>query len=117
MPQFAEASPKVFLDAVESDLEQGDPIIQTMFDRGFYTHLLWAFEKLAWEKNGVFERIVFALARMSSFRTNGSSSSSPQKTLLAFFRSWLPQCAASLDERNRVLRRLTDMNIRRARKN
>ena len=106
MPQFAEASPKVFLDAVESDLEQGDPIIQTMFERGFYTHLLWAFEKLAWEKNGVFERIVFALARMSSFRTNGSSSSSPQKTLLAFFRSWLPQCAASLDERNRVLRRL-----------
>ena len=108
MPQFAEASPKVFLDAVESDLEQDDPIIQTMFDRGVYTHLLWAFEKLAWEKNGVFERIVFALARMSSFRTNGSSSSSPQKTLLAFFRSWLPQCAASLDERNRVLRQLTD---------
>ena len=108
MPQFAEASPKVFLDAVESDLEQGDPIIQTMFERGFYTHLLWAFEKLAWEKNGIFERIVFALARMSSFRTNGSSSSSPQKTLLVFFRSWLPQCAASLDERNHVLRRLAD---------
>ena len=108
MPQFAEASPKVFLDAVESDLEQGDPIIQTMFDRGVYTHLLWAFEKLAWEKNGVFERIVFALARMSSFRTNGSSSSSPQKTLSAFFRPWLPQCAASLDERNLVLRRLAD---------
>ena len=108
MPQFAEASPKVFLDAVESDLEQDDPIIQTMFDHGIYTHLLWAFEKLAWEKNGVFERIVFALARMSSFRTNGSSSSSPQKTLLVFFRSWLPQCAASLDERNHVLRRLAD---------
>ena len=107
MPQFAEASPKVFLDAVESDLEQDDPIIQTMFDRGIYTHLLWAFEKLAWEKNGVFERIVFALTRMSSFRTNGSSSSSPQETLLAFFRPWLPQCAASLDERDRVLRQLT----------
>ena len=106
MPQFAEASPKVFLDAVEPALKKGNPIIQTMFDRGIYTHLLWAFEKLAWEKNGVFERIVFALARMSSFRTNGSSSSSPQKTLLAFFRSWLPQCAASLDERNRVLRQL-----------
>ena len=107
MPQFAEASPKVFLDAVESDLEQDDPIIQTMFDHGIYTHLLWAFEKLAWEKNGVFERIVFALARMSSFRTNGSSSSSPQDTLSAFFRPWLPQCAASLDERDRVLRQLT----------
>ena len=106
MPQFAEASPKVFLDAVESDLEQDDPIIQTMFDRGVYTHLLWAFEKLAWEKNGVFERIVFALARMSSFRKTDRSSNSPQDTLLAFFRSWLPQCAASLDERNRVLRRL-----------
>ena len=108
MPQFAEASPKVFLDAVESALEQDDPIIQTMFERGFYTHLLWAFEKLAWEKNGVFEHIVFALARMSSFRENDDSAHSPQKTLLAFFRSWLPQCAAPLNERNRVLRQLAD---------
>ena len=108
MPQFAEASPKVFLDAVEPALEKGDPIIQTMFDRGIYTHLLWAFEKLAWEKNGVFERIVFALARMSSFRKTDSFSNSPQETLSAFFRPWFPQCAASLDERNRVLRQLTD---------
>ena len=108
MPQFAEASPKVFLDAVEPALEKGDPIIQTMFDRGIYTHLLWAFEKLAWEKNGVFERIVFALARMSSFRKTDSFSNSPQETLSAFFRPWFPQCAASPDERNRVLRQLTD---------
>ena len=108
MPQFAEASPKVFLDAVEPALKQGDPIIQTMFDRGVYTHLLWAFEKLAWEKNGVFERTVFALARMSSFRKTDSFSNSPQETLSAFFRPWFPQCAASPDERNRVLRRLAD---------
>ena len=108
MPQFAEASPKVFLDAVEPALEQGDPVIQTMFDHGIYTHLLWAFEKLAWEKNGIFERIVFALARMSSFRKTDSFSNSPQETLSAFFRPWFPQCAASLDERNRVLRQLTD---------
>ena len=108
MPQFAEASPKVFLDSVEPALEQGDPIIQTMFDHGFYTHLLWAFEKLAWEKNGVFERIVFALARMSSFRKTDSFSNSPQETLSAFFRPWFPQCAASLDERNRVLPRLAN---------
>ena len=108
MPQFAEASPKVFLAAVEPALKQGDPIIQTMFDRGVYTHLLWAFEKLAWEKNGVFERIVFALARMSSFRKTDRSSNSPQDTLSAFFRSWFPQCAASLDERNQVLPRLAN---------
>ena len=108
MPQFAEASPKVFLDAVEPALEKGDPIIQTMFDRGVYTHLLWAFEKLAWEKNGVFERIVFALARMSSFKKTDRSSNSPQDTLSAFFRSWFPQCAASLDERNQVLSQLAN---------
>ena len=108
MPQFAEASPKVFLDSVEPALEQSDPIIQTMFERGFYTHLLWAFEKLAWEKNGVFERIVFALAQMSSFRKTDSFSNSPQETLSAFFRPWFPQCAASLDERNRVLPRLAN---------
>ena len=108
MPQFAEASPKVFLDAVEPALEKGDPIIQTMFDYGIYTHLLEAFENLAWEKNGVFERIVFVLARMSSFRENDDSANSPQKILLAFFRPWFPQCAASSDERNRVLRQLAD---------
>ena len=108
MPQFTEASPKVFLDAVEPALEKGDPIIQTMFDRGIYTHLLRAFEKLAWEKNGVFKRIVFALARISNLEDTDIFSDSLHETLLALFRPWLPQCAASLDERNRVLRRLAD---------
>ena len=108
MPLFAEASPKVFLAAVEPALEQDGPIIQTMLDYDIYTHLLEAFENLAWEKNGIFERIVFVLARMSSFRENDDSANSPQKILLAFFRPWFPQCAASSDERNRVLRRLTD---------
>ena len=54
---YAEASPEVFLDIIEDDLKTDKyflklmkPVSTNIFSRSNYTDLLWALEKLAWDK-------------------------------------------------------------------
>ena len=54
---YAEASPKVFLSIIENDLktdkqflELMQPVSTDIFSSPKYTDLLWALEKLAWDK-------------------------------------------------------------------
>lgn len=120
---LAEAAPDAFLDGVEDGLSGRDPVLgrmftdekHVMFGSSPHTGLLWALEALAWSRPHL-GRVVQLLARMdridpgSELRDEddrtGRLSNRPLASLKAIFRSWLPETAASLEERLRALDRL-----------
>ena len=109
LPDYAEAGPEVFLSLIESDLRQVTPIVRELmppagnspFDSPSRTNLLWALENLAWTSS-LFPRVVIVLAKLCAMDDKDSRDNwlnRPENTLKSLFRSWLPQTAASLDER------------------
>ena len=116
LPLVAEAAPDAFLDGVEDGLSGTTPVLASlftdekavMFGSSPHTGLLWALEALAWSSPHL-GRVVQVLARLDRIdpgselakeqdRT-GRLSNRPLASLKGIFRSWLPQTAASLDER------------------
>ena len=120
---LAEAAPDSFLDAVEADLEQSEPVLarlfvstgDPMFGTAYHSGLLRALDVLAWSPDH-FSRVVPILARLdgidpeSELRADENMRSRvahrPLSVLRGVFRSWLPQTSASLDDRLTVLDRL-----------
>ena len=109
LPAYAEAAPEAFLALIESDLRQATPILQklmqpvenTPFASPSRIDLLWALECLAWTPS-FFPRVVGVLAKLCAMDSEGSRDNwqnSPKNTLKSLFRSWLPQTAASYNER------------------
>ena len=116
LPDYAEAGPEVFLSLIESDLRQATPIVRELmppagnspFDSPSRTNLLWALENLAWTPS-LFPRVVSVLAKLCAMDDKDSRDNwlnRPENTLKSIFRSWLPQTAASLDERVRTFEKL-----------
>ncbi|NIJ08240.1 hypothetical protein FHS31_001857 [Sphingomonas vulcanisoli] len=107
---LAEASPNAFLDAVEADLRQDEPALFNLLrpvtssmggcDR---TELLWALELLAWEPRR-FSRVFAILAKLSEVPINDNWVNKPEASLGSLVRYWLPQTAASVEERIAVVR-------------
>jgi hypothetical protein len=111
LPSLAEAAPDAFLRAVEKSLRQPDApvtrlITETsdsgMFGRCWHAGLLWALETLAWAPQRL-ARVSFILASLSHVPMKGNWGNKPEGSLFGLFRSWLPQTAASLDDRIAVL--------------
>ena len=120
---LAEAAPDCFLDAVEADLKQPEPVLASlfvttgdpMFGSAYHSGLLRALEVLAWSPDHL-GRVVPVLARLdridpeSELRPDENTSSRvayrPLSVLREVFRSWSPQTSATLDDRLAVLRRL-----------
>ncbi len=109
LPDYAEAAPEAFLALIESDLRQTTPIVRklirpvenTPFANPSGTDLLWALESLAWTPS-LFSRVVSVLAKLCVTDDKGSRDNwvnRPENTLKSLFRSWLPQTAASFNER------------------
>ena len=110
LPNFAEAAPEKFLSLLEEDLRSEYPAVFGLFAveenplfGGFnHTGLLWALERLAW--NPVYlTRVVDILARLCAVEIARNVGNTPLGTLRAIFRSWLPQTAATLEERIKAL--------------
>lgn len=110
LPQFAEAAPGRFLDAVEASLFTGDGAIRGLFSetaasgifgRCWHAPLLWAMEILAWDSR-YFARVAHILFELWGIGT-GNYTNSPRNTLLSLLVDWLPHTAAGVDERIRVL--------------
>lgn len=108
---LAEAAPTEFLSAVAKSLERPDAPVTALISetsgtaitgRCWHADLLWALERLAWAPNrlGKVSRI---LARLSHTPVKGNWSNTPLRSLHGIFRPWLPQTAATLDQRNAVL--------------
>lgn len=113
LPRYAEAAPDEFLNILREDLGSADPKVFALLksaDSGIFggcprSGLLWALELLAWKP----ERLVpvsFVLAEMSKQKIEDNWSNKPEESLLATFRSWMPQTAATLDQRKLALEQL-----------
>ena len=111
LPSYAEAAPDEFLGLMEADLKQPQPAVSGLLKpadsgalgRCLRAGLLWALECLAWKHLG---RVSAILARLSRTAINDNWSNKPINSLAAIYRSWMPQTAASLNERMQSLETL-----------
>lgn len=108
LPYYAEAAPDAFLKLLESDLQKPSPTIlglmkpadSSVFGGCPRSGLLWSLECLAWKNLG---RVSVLLAQLSRTVIEDNWGNKPIASLEAIFRSWMPQTAASLEERKRAL--------------
>ena len=111
LPALAEAAPPAFLEAIEADLRGGEPsVLEVMkpVDSGIFgagcsrTGILWALECLAWNAE-LLPRVVAILARLSCRTIDDDWVDTPENTLLSLFRYWMPETAATVEQRMRAL--------------
>lgn len=110
LPLLAEAAPRAFLEAVEADLRSDEPQLLAMlrpvasglFDSPDRSGLLWALETIAWNEDHFF-RVARILARLSEVPINDNWSNKPEASLESLVRSWLPQTAAPIEQRLKLL--------------
>lgn len=104
LPRYAEAAPDLFLRLIEEDLRQADPVVfgllaptgNGVFGSPLRTEIIWSLECLAWKH---LARVAPILAKLSRIDIDDNWVISPINSLFAIFRSWMPQTAASLQER------------------
>lgn len=115
LPRYAEAAPYVLLDILEGDLRTDTPVVFGLLkpvDRGSFwaspsrTGLLWALECLAWKPENL-SRVTAILAQLSRRKIDDNWMNKPDASLQAIFRSWMPQTAASVNQRIKALERIT----------
>ena len=112
LPRYAEAAPDEFLKVFEEDLWKSEPVVRGLlkptesgpFASPARTGLLWALECLAWKRLG---RVSLMLAKLSETIIDDNWTNKPISSLQAIYRSWMPQTAASLEERIKGLETLT----------
>lgn len=114
LPRYAEAAPDEFLKILEADLKCENPIIFCLLkpaDSGLFwtspsrTGLLWALECLAWKPQNLL-RVSQILAQLCRANIEDNWANKPENSLKSIFRSWMPQTAASIDQRIKVIERL-----------
>jgi len=113
LPMYAEASPEEFLDILETDLESSDPaslklmrpVSSEIFARCYRSGLLWALENIAWFPKHLV-RAVSILGRLAECPINDNWGNKPITSLSAIFLFWMPQTAASIDERIAAMKHL-----------
>ena len=113
LPRYAEAAPDEFLRLIEADLTLPAPAVLGLLKpagNGIFggcprTGLLWALECLAWRPQSL-SRVGAALAKLSRTKIEDNWANKPIATLKSIFRSWMPQTAASLNERMKALEML-----------
>ncbi|RNA66210.1 HigA family addiction module antitoxin [Alteribacter keqinensis] len=106
LPLYAEAAPEMFLQILEDDLSADAPqsldlmrpVDSGIFGRNPRTGLLWALESLAWSPEYLM-RVVKILAELSKREIEDNWVNKPGETLKSIFRCWMPQTAASFEER------------------
>jgi addiction module HigA family antidote len=110
LPRYAEAAPDVFLDILEQDLASAEPKVHALLQpagSAFFggcprTGLLWALETLVWKPDRLL-RVSLLLAKLAEIRVQDNWVNKPEGILAAIYRNWMPQTAASIDERNAAM--------------
>lgn len=119
LPLLAEASPDVFLDALDDALSRNtqafvellrDPDGSVLFASSRHTGLLWGLENLAWAPEFL-ARVALTLARLSDLDPGGRWMNRPGNSLREAMLLWRPQTRASLDERMRIMDALRDIGL------
>jgi plasmid maintenance system antidote protein VapI len=107
LPRYAEAAPDTFMELLEQDLASPEPKVlkllesadNTLFGSCPRSGLLWALERLAWKPENL-PRVIRILAKLCEVRISDNWVNKPAASLAAIFRSWMPQTAASIENRN-----------------
>lgn len=116
LPTYAETAPEDFLSILERDLAGVTPAsfgLLRPVDSGVFgsrcarTGLLWALESLAWNPDTL-PRAALILARLAEIEIDDNWVNKPINSLLAIFRCWMPQTAASLEQRVAVMKLLAE---------
>jgi len=81
------------------------PAQSGLFGRCPRTGLLWALECLAWRPQNL-PHVTTILAQLSRTKIDDNWANKPIASLGAIFRCWMPQTAATLEERNKALEML-----------
>lgn len=110
LAMLAEASPGVFLRAVNDDLAKPEPELVNLFNEegdglfGGCNHagLLWALEGVAWSKRHVAE-VCRCLAELDAKDPGGNWANRPRGSLGGILSSWLPYTTARIEERIKIL--------------
>ncbi len=111
LPRYAEAAPEEFLSLIEEDLLQDDPVVfdilkpadtHSVWGSPSRTGILWALECLAWKPQSL-TRVARILAKLARIKINDNWANKPEASLKAIFRSWMPQTAASVQQRIQTL--------------
>jgi addiction module HigA family antidote len=113
LPLYAEAAPIEFLSIIERDLKTQSPAVfgllrpagSGVFGSPSRTGLLWALEGLSWNPDTL-PRAAFVLARLAQIEINDNWVNKPAHSLAAIFRAWMPQTAASKEERMALMKAL-----------
>ena len=113
LPAYAEAAPGRFLSILEDDLKSEDPATLHLLrpvGSAPFVHcprigLLWAVECVAWNPEHL-SRACVLLARLSQVKIADNWANTPIGSLASVLRSWMPQTAASLEERVETLKML-----------
>ena len=114
LPMLAEAAPDAFLSTLEEDLDRPGsavrellkPVELTIFNsRPPGVGLLWALECLAWNPSHL-TRVVLVLASLAEPASTSGAVDRPVSSLELIFHSWMPQTAATLEQRAQALRSL-----------
>ena len=110
LPALAEAAPERFLEILEEDIEKDEPDVLRLLKPAasqLFAHcpragLLWALEGIAWSPDHL-ARVSVLLAELSRTEINDNVVNRPIGSLAGILRSWMPQTAAPVAERIRVL--------------
>ena len=111
LPSYAEAAPGQFLSILEDDLNTSEPAVLRLltpvpsFGHCPRTGLLWAIECIAWNPDYL-SRACVLLAKLSRVELDDNWMNKPIESLASILRSWMPQTAASLEERIGILKML-----------
>lgn len=115
LPRYAEAAPVEFLRIVQDDLQQPTPIVtelikpsrrSPLFGSPIRTGLLWSLECLAWNPQ-LLPRVATILTELSQYEIDDNWANKPEASLQGIFRSWMPQTAATVEQRIKVLQALS----------
>ena len=114
---YAEAAPHEFLSILEEDLKSNHPASyglmrpagDSIFSNGCgaRSELLWAIEGLAWNSETL-SRAALILAQLAEIEIHDNWVNKPINSLASIFCVWMPQTAADLNARLRVLKLLAD---------
>lgn len=114
LPLLAEAAPNTFLSAVEAELRENSADFMrllekdgdSLFSRCMHVGLLWALETLAWTPRFL-RTASIVLAQLAELMPE-KRGNHPASSLKHIFMSWLPRTTASVDDRTKVLRKITE---------
>lgn len=112
---FVEATPDVIISVIESNVKNNSDAFWSLFEssgdplfgRSFYTHILWALEKLVWLKE-YSVRAINLLLTLDEKNFEYKLTNCPMDSLLKIFCFWHPQGALSIEEHDTLLAYIID---------